>query len=45
MRPAGGRRFSLVQANRPARALRITLAEIEAAVLKPRGLLSHPLSD
>jgi hypothetical protein len=45
MRPAAGRRFSLVQADRPARALGITLAEIEAAEPAPRGLLSHPLSD
>src|SRR5215208_4900166 len=40
MRPAAGRRSSIIRAERLARALLITLAEIEAAVPKPRGLLS-----
>jgi len=40
MRPAAGRRFSNIQADRLARAPGIALAEIEAAEPKPRDLLS-----
>src|SRR5215211_9361151 len=41
MGPAAGRRSSIIRAERLARALGITLAEIEAAEPIPRGLLSY----